>query len=258
MRTSFYLSHPLGILCGIVLPLYLAFRISIPFSDVKDLVSSLCESAKTHYIYLSSTPAAPPSSMFTEVTTTSTQTAEAVRVRLKADVDALRRSLPDGLAHSINSFEQYPFLAEQVLQRKHARYVKQTHAQKMISDKLRYPAHFERARKGIDVNALFTAKISQVARETYNIGAQALEREDDAEFGLVDLAFGHLSRDWSSQGAREREAVFPPVLRVLEQSFGSNRGDVKVLVPGSGMGRLASDIADIGWFLSPSRCIPLD
>ncbi|RHZ44447.1 hypothetical protein CDV55_100243 [Aspergillus turcosus] len=219
MHTSIYLSRFLALLVCIVFPLYLAIRGSASLSDMALVLSSLSERAEALHFELAAPPA--PISKF----------------------------LPDGLAHCINSFEQYPVLAEQVLQRKHARYSKQTPAQKAIGNQLGYPAHFEKARKGIEVNARFLEKIAQIAREDYHTGPRMLEDKEDADFAVVDLAFAHLSRDWSTQGAKERQAVFPPVLSGLEQHFGGNgnaRG-TKVLVPGSGLGRLASDIADLGY-----------
>lgn len=156
------------------------------------------------------------------------------------------RRLPAGLAHCINSFEQYPFLAEQVLQRKYTRYLKQTPAQRAISITLDYPAHFEKARKGIEVNTRLLELIAHTARHHYRTGPRALESEWDADMGDVSTALKHLSRDWSTQGARERQAVYPPVLHALEQHFGRMAKGKRVLIPGSGAGRLASDIADLG------------
>ena len=243
MRISIYLSRLLALLLGIVVPLYLAIRGSASLSDIAFLLSSLSETASGAVSGKAAPLAAPqvPSGAFKA----SAEPAKAVRTP-EGERRNIYPSLPDGVAHCINSFEQYPFLAEQVLQRKYARYSKQTPAQKAISNKLGYPAHFEKARKGIEVNAQFSQKIAQIAREDYHTGPQALENNEDAEFGVVDLAFGHLSRDWSTQGAKERQAVFPPVLSGLEQHFGGNGRGNKVLVPGSGMGRLASDIADLG------------
>ncbi|EFW99319.1 s-adenosyl-l-methionine-binding protein [Grosmannia clavigera kw1407] len=155
--------------------------------------------------------------------------------------------LPKGLAHAINSFEQYPYLAERGLQRKYARYAKQLPIQRAVSNKLGYPSHFEAARKGIEVNTQVLDQIALIAREDYQTGQALLEDQDNAEFGLVSGVFAHLSRDWSSQGAKERGAVFPPILEGLAQHFGTNAQGKKILVPGSGMGRLASDLADLGY-----------
>lgn len=225
MRTSIYLVRFLTLLLCVVFPLYLALRGSASLSDIALVLSSLSEAFEA--FEASAKPAKP------------------VRA-LEGETRKRYPSLPDGLAHCINSFEQYPFLAEEDLQRKHARYAKQTPAQKMISNKIGYPAHFEKTRKGIEVNTRFSEHIAQIAREDYHTGPRALEDEEGADFGVADLAFAHLSRDWSTQGAKERQAVFPPILDGLEQHFGGNGRGKKVLVPGSGMGRLASDIADLG------------
>lgn len=73
-------------------------------------------------------------------------------------------------------------------------------------------------------------------------------------------------RDWSEEGAPEREACYAPCLEALERHFpaqtgmdvgGSDeegrraRGDVKVLVPGCGLGRLTMEIAARGESVSP-------
>ncbi|OJJ45970.1 hypothetical protein ASPZODRAFT_25875 [Penicilliopsis zonata CBS 506.65] len=239
MRTSIYLSRFLALLLCIVSPFYLAIRGSASLSDIALLLSSLSERAEALHVALTFPPAAPPAPI-------SKKAFEAFRPP-KAGRRNRNPSLPNGLAHCISSFEQYPFLAEQVLQRKYARYSKQTPAQKAIGNKLGYTAHFEKARKGIEVNTRFSEQIAQIAREDYHTGSQVLEDSDDADFAVVDLAFGHISRDWSTQGTKERQAVFPPILNMLEQHFGADGRGVKVLVPGSGMGRLASDIADLGY-----------
>jgi hypothetical protein len=237
MGTSLH-SHTtrfLTFLLFIVFPIYIALNASSWLSDVGPLLSPLSERAKAVHVALTSPLATPLA-------------APIAGPRAPISKKSYLSSLPDGIAHSINSLEQYPFLAEEVLQRKHARYAKQTPAHKAICNKLGYPAHFENARKGIDVNAHFAQKVAQMAREAYSTGARALEDEEEAEYGLVNEMFGHLVRDWSTQGAKERQIAFPPLLDGLEQHFGSreNGRGKKVLVPGSGMGRLASDIADIG------------
>lgn len=246
MRTSTYLTRFLTLLFCLVFPLYLALRASATLSDIRILLSSLAERTEALHFALASTHAASVVPISKQAFEASAKPARPVRAPIH---ERKKEYLPDGLAHCINSFEQYSLLAEQVLQRKHARYAKQTPAQKAMSNKLGYPAHFEKARKGIEVNARFSEQIAQIARETYHTGPYSLENEDDADFGLVDLVFAHLSRDWSTQGATERQAVFPPVLDRLDQHFVSNGRGKRVLVPGSGLGRLASDVADLGAFI---------
>ncbi|KAF3798336.1 Carnosine N-methyltransferase [Colletotrichum gloeosporioides] len=241
MHTSIYPSRFLALSLFIVFPLYLAIRGSSSLSDVAVVLSSLSSRAEALHISLTSPIAATPAP------TNQTVESSGEPAGSKSGKQHRQSSLPNGLAHAITSFEQYPLLAERALHRKHTRYSKQTSAQKAISNKLGYPTHFEKARQGIDANARFTEQIAQIARAHYHTGPQALGDDEDAEFGLVDLAFGHLSRDWSPQGVKERLAVFPPVLAGLQEHFGEHGNGKNVLVPGSGMGRLASDIADLGY-----------
>jgi hypothetical protein len=245
MRTPMFLTYFSTLFLCFVFPFYLAIRGSASLSDIALVLSSLSERVEALYITVTSLLAAFSILTSKEATKASMEPREPVHAP-RGGEDKRNTSLPKGLAHCINSFEQYPLLAKQVLQRKHERYVRQTPAQKSLSNKLGYSAHFERAKEGINVNARFSEHIAQIGRETYRTGPQALEDEADSEFGIVDLAFAHLSRDWTTQGAKERQAVFPPLVNKLEQFFTGERKGKKVLVPGSGMGRLASDIADLG------------
>ncbi|CAO3597148.1 unnamed protein product [Absidia cylindrospora] len=58
-------------------------------------------------------------------------------------------------------------------------------------------------------------------------------------------------RDWSKEGKVERDAIYVPIIEELESIYKSlsiaERGDIRVLVPGAGLGRLAYDIASHGF-----------
>jgi carnosine N-methyltransferase len=62
-------------------------------------------------------------------------------------------------------------------------------------------------------------------------------------------------REWSTEGDLERSKCFDPVIAALEQDFasragittGADRSDLKVLVPGVGLGRLVFDICNAGF-----------
>ncbi|RDA84160.1 hypothetical protein CP532_4524 [Ophiocordyceps camponoti-leonardi (nom. inval.)] len=49
-------------------------------------------------------------------------------------------------------------------------------------------------------------------------------------------------RDWAAEGAAEREACYGPVLRVLEAEQAKLGSQLKVLVPGAGLGRLVFEL----------------
>jgi carnosine N-methyltransferase len=57
-------------------------------------------------------------------------------------------------------------------------------------------------------------------------------------------------RDWSSEGQAERDACYKPVVEEIVKAFPAekyNTGEIKVLVPGAGLGRLAYEIACRGF-----------
>ena len=65
----------------------------------------------------------------------------------------------------------------------------------------------------------------------------------------VSQGLKHFVRDWSMDGEEERNAVFPRMIETLEALFPrAHRGEkeVRVLIPGSGVGRLAHDVDEMG------------
>ncbi|KAI4867717.1 N2227-domain-containing protein [Hypoxylon rubiginosum] len=56
-------------------------------------------------------------------------------------------------------------------------------------------------------------------------------------------------RDWSAEGAVERDACYGPIYRALdaEKSRHPDRQPLKVLVPGAGLGRLVFDLCRLGY-----------
>ncbi|EPX72433.1 methyltransferase N2227 family protein [Schizosaccharomyces octosporus yFS286] len=59
-----------------------------------------------------------------------------------------------------------------------------------------------------------------------------------------------LARDWSEESVNERQVTYVPILRELDSLFPArltDRSQIRILVPGSGLGRLAFDIAAQGF-----------
>jgi len=54
-------------------------------------------------------------------------------------------------------------------------------------------------------------------------------------------------RDWSSEGAQERESCYGVIISELKSIYPVIRNNINILVPGSGLGRLAFDIAKLGF-----------
>lgn len=73
-----------------------------------------------------------------------------------------------------------------------------------------------------------------------------------AKYGDIDKARSTIRqfyRDWSAEGAEEREACYGPVKRALatERSKHPDIQHLKVLVPGAGLGRLVFDLCLAGY-----------
>lgn len=70
----------------------------------------------------------------------------------------------------------------------------------------------------------------------------------DSEQEKVRSTLRSFVRDWSKEGEAEREACYTPILEALERQWPKRevRGRKKVLIPGSGLGRLAMEVAARG------------
>ena len=73
---------------------------------------------------------------------------------------------------------------------------------------------------------------------------------DEEKMSKVRSTLRQCVRDWSKDGEKERAACYTPVLRELERLHPSReaRAAVRVLVPGSGLGRLVWEVAGLGFF----------
>lgn len=83
-------------------------------------------------------------------------------------------------------------------------------------------------------------------------GASSWSDDGPTDLARVVEALKHCVRDWSADGADERNRVFAPILEVLRQVPVGERTKTKVLVPGAGLGRLAWEIARMGEFFYTS------
>ncbi|EPY53996.1 methyltransferase N2227 family protein [Schizosaccharomyces cryophilus OY26] len=66
----------------------------------------------------------------------------------------------------------------------------------------------------------------------------------------VSSTLKQLTRDWSEESVDERQATYVPILQELDSLFpldSNDRSQIHILVPGSGLGRLAFDIAAKGF-----------
>ena len=118
----------------------------------------------------------------------------------------------------------------------------------------------EQVDDAIDTNSDLVDEIVSCGLHTFGLVAWKLEHEYFTS-GQTRASLHHLEkarstirqlfRDWSIDGAPEREETYGPVMEDLEREFGVSTGTkrVKVLVPGAGLGRLVFDVCCKGFIV---------
>ncbi|VEN60832.1 unnamed protein product, partial [Callosobruchus maculatus] len=121
-----------------------------------------------------------------------------------------------------------------------------------------YKEDLEEIKKCIEINAKI---IPLVLRDEHAIFGNVYSNENpshsESEVGSlsegldkVQIVFKQLMRDWSSLGAAERKQCYGPILNEIFNHYPEekcNRGEINILVPGAGLGRLAFEIASNGF-----------
>ncbi|KAF5510426.1 Carnosine N-methyltransferase [Colletotrichum siamense] len=130
--------------------------------------------------------------------------------------------------------------------------------QKRVLEKaIGYSHKFEITEQLHDVNQQLCDEIVQTALEYYEISQEELSahsKAKDAANQLADRvsvsqALKHFVRDWSTSGKGERDDGFPCILTTMKSLFPDrSETEVKVLLPGSGLGRLGHELAGLSGF----------
>ncbi|KAL5962197.1 Carnosine N-methyltransferase [Taenia solium] len=126
-------------------------------------------------------------------------------------------------------------------------------------------------KKCIENNAFFISQILRNAKPDIFEGDHFLSNQNDAienfvQSGIInpqsdfaitssdlDKVYSVLKqfvRDWSSVGAEERKQSYGPVLEEIKKLYWSSDrqlSDIRILVPGAGLGRLAWELANCGF-----------
>lgn len=121
----------------------------------------------------------------------------------------------------------------------------------------RYRQHLDRVRLAIEHNnELLRLVIANIAHMFENADhAEDVKPTNQVQATAMDMdkvqgVLKQFIREWSSEGAEERKACFQPILDAVTMYFppdSMNPAEVKVLVPGAGLGRLAYELARRGY-----------
>ena len=119
-----------------------------------------------------------------------------------------------------------------------------------------YKKRLEEIEELIYTNAAVCRSMVRHAMQFYGIDQKELDdhmtrAEKDgrqADRFAVAQTLKHYVRDWAEEGAKERNEAFPCILALLDsiKPSSSEGTKLKVLLPGSGLGRLGHDVANLG------------
>ncbi|KAK9387711.1 N2227-like protein-domain-containing protein [Lipomyces mesembrius] len=113
-----------------------------------------------------------------------------------------------------------------------------------------YTDHLAAIDHAIDINAEFLKLVARYGANEFE-APQNLREWEGATLLQLDQTRSSIKqvyRDWSAEGAAERQVCYGRVIRELNNLYSpERRSDVRVLVPGAGLGRLAYDIACEGY-----------
>ena len=158
---------------------------------------------------------------------------------------------PFSLGRAHQSYAQYVKMSAGDLSAMRASYGSLGRAHKRLGNKIGYPVKLDSLQYVTNINAVVADGIVNLAAEDFGLGRTFVDgavSSAQGDLGRVREAFRHYVRDWSMEGAKERETTFAPILSVLNSVDPDTRSNMSVLVPGCGLGRLAWEISNLGIF----------
>ncbi|RWQ96005.1 putative trehalase [Paecilomyces variotii] len=166
------------------------------------------------------------------------------------------------LFSTLDSFRQYRRTAHMntTHRRRQAFYaLPSSHWQMLAEAPFNLLDNFNKVDDAIDANAELADAILKTGLESFGLSANPEEDDPTRNWqGTAtssDVSKAHSTirqfyRDWSAEGKAEREVCYDPVIKALDKEFGQRKGsrsEVKVLVPGAGLGRLVFDLCQAGF-----------
>ena len=110
-----------------------------------------------------------------------------------------------------------------------------------------YPAKLDSMDDAEAVNAAVCKAIGDMAVGENKLDTASVMANKQGSLFRVRETMWHYVRDWSEEGRVEREVIFKPILELLASLDATGgRSGKSVLLPGSGLGRLAWEISQLG------------
>ena len=148
----------------------------------------------------------------------------------------------------LRAFKFYRQHAEERIARAKRSFDFQSAAHKRLLEHM--PAKLDRLQACANANADVMEAIADNSG-IFNVdmaqGKSSAERPSQFNMDKVYTTLKQYVRDWSTEGAAERDRCYKPLLDEVQRLYaGRDRAEVSILVPGSGLGRLAWECAKQG------------
>lgn len=153
------------------------------------------------------------------------------------------------LEWALDSYEAYGRMARAELQKQNELVRRLPGRHQHLARRIGYNEKILKCDSAVTLNENVTIAIVRQARAyvTMELLPKVINRASrQLDLGRVREALKHIARDWSDEGREEREQTFAPVLEELAKVAPEDRSQVHILLPGSGLGRLAWEIAQLG------------
>lgn len=148
------------------------------------------------------------------------------------------------LIKSITDIKSYTRNAKNWNDRKRLLFKRMPVDHQHMANTIKYPSKLNHLDKIVDRNDKLLQRVSQFAIEKHHITPQELSLLDTKgagnNYGQVVESLCHFARDWSKQ---HQEEIDPLIKYMQDQlSSGLNMQDTTIIVPGSGLGRIAYEM----------------
>ncbi len=159
------------------------------------------------------------------------------------------RGEEERLRSAVAAFARFKDIAQLDVQRMQKSYAKLGRLHKRIGYGIGYPSKLKRLSNANKANSVVADRIARLAMSQHKLDI-AFTNINSKDLSKVRETFKHYVRDWSADGAKERGVIFGPILASLAETLHAsedlNAKELDVLVPGSGLGRLAWEIHEMG------------
>ncbi|KAL8694942.1 MAG: hypothetical protein Q9218_000513 [Villophora microphyllina] len=160
---------------------------------------------------------------------------------------------------TLDSFKQYRRVAHHntTHRRRQDFYALPSEEWKMLAaPPINFLSTLDQVDDAIDANADIAMLIHEAGLESFGLERETPNRSPDwhgcatsADLDKARSTLRQFYRDWSTAGASERQASYGPVVHDLAIAFAAvpDKGNVKVIVPGAGLGRLVFELCTQGY-----------